>query len=273
MKINMLPLALKYTTHLAILLLAAGSGFILALTWETHAIYAVIDYEIQANDWLAFSGSIIGAFATVFAALITAIIADAFSKRNAVAERLQKLTAARAILNADLNSITRYLHDGAKALSSIATYLWNEQKGTPIERSEILEPKIDSDLLVRLANLASLETRKNGIQIVEFMKELQIQNARITDQIDIYNRRGERNGYRLIQTLQNLESSLESTISLYIRAACLFDYARHSTDEIRPPSYTEGESGNAVFNLDLTNYPDRNSINSVLSLLSTSAKN
>lgn len=216
-------------------------GIIATLIWNTAAIYAVIDYEVGANDWLGFLGAILGALATIVAALVAYYLAN----RSTEALKVQELIASRAILAHDLSRLCKYLDQCSSAIHAVLE--WHEHGGIP---PNIPIPTIPTDILVNLHRLVSLLPTSEATYVAHLLSMLQIQHSRLSDEIESFTHPNAKGRHR-VQTPENLEGALTSTIHLYIDTVSLFPYARLKIDTISAPSYNEDTFFNAVLNLEL----------------------
>ncbi|MFN4166100.1 MAG: hypothetical protein ACK4GK_16100 [Ferrovibrio sp.] len=233
------------------------AGYILSFVLGALVMLAFTDPEltsisegIELNDWLSFVGAVLGAAITVYGALFAARLQLEKQERAEHLRNERELNAARSILASDLSDIVRYLEDSTANIVAMTAHL--VEQGLP---PNIEQPKLSSDIPLRLAKLVSVAPIDVSKEIVELLRELQIQRSRLHGEIQyfIFPNRGRRG---LIRGPHNLDAALESTVSLYIQVNNLFEYARRETEHVNAAQYTRETIGSIVFSLDLERLAD-----------------
>lgn len=223
-------------------------GVIAALTWNTAFIYAVIDYEVKANDWLGFLGALLGAAAT----LIAAITAYSLAKRASDAQKQRELISALAILPSDLNGIIDYLKDSRTALVTMLDCI-----RVDAERPLVDKPTYPTDELLRLGKIVSLASPSEAEVFAKLLHEIQIQRARLTGDIDCFNKTGADHATRVLVS-SSLDGSFTSIIKVYVQVSNIFPYARLQETSLKPVKYNLENVHNAMFLLHVDDTNDHN---------------
>jgi len=226
---------------LLILAVAFGviAGFFIGLCYSTPALYAIIDYEVKAADWLAFAGAVI-------AALLTVAAAAAVSFSQSYIQKKRALAGARALLSADLSEIMDYLEESAFVVRSAIEHL---EMGNPNQITEI--PNLKADVLLRLGTLVTLADPRDSAELSKLVSNLQVQGSRLKRGHTVFagHNRGRRRG--VIRSSRNFDGALRTTIELYVQTENLFEYAREDNKKAERPLYDQRHIKTAINALGL----------------------
>lgn len=202
---------------------------------------SVFGMAIQLTDWLSFFGAALTVAGALFVARIQidkqALIEKIRHERedkNIAAQNERELTAARALLSYDLSTIVDYLEECATEIVHAFKVL---DEGA--DRRQLILPDLSIDILIRLSKIIAISANQDANKLADFLSIIQVQRARLSSEIFLFNGRprGLRQG--LSQGSYNFRSTMSSMVKLYIQIEYLFDYARLDTENIPTKPYSK----------------------------------
>lgn len=177
--------------------------------------------KIKLTDWLSFFGAALTVAGAIFVA-----------KFQSKKQQERELTAARAVLAHDLNTIIDYLEECSELSTRCIDIL--ERGG---ERARVDMPSLSIDILLRFGVFVSCSESLASKVFSDLLEDIQVHRARLSGELNAFNGvvRGRRRGTR--QHERHFDGALMCTIRLHIRAHDLFDYARFKVSTVTAPQW------------------------------------
>lgn len=200
----------------------------------------------DSKEWLSFNGSLMGAALGALGTFGATFLLLKSQQNEVKAQKQRELTAARAILASDLDSIIDYLHDcTSTSINCIQTLAAGGS------RNHTVLPILSFEILLRLGRLVTMAEPNESDLVSKILTDLQVLKARLSGEIDHFNgiERGLRRGIR--QHDRNFDTALISIIQVYIRCYSLFSYARSEESTASHPLFDEENFNTSIRQLGL----------------------
>lgn len=160
----------------------------------------------------------------------------------------RKFAAARAVLPADLSSICEYAEKSAEVTKMALLMLQGKMKPAHLE-----VPSLSESVIKNMQKFVESSDERYGDLVHEMLSCYQVQKARLRNMIFHFNNRSAKTSTQ-VTTTSNIESTIDETISLYLLATNMFEFARKVDEEIDTEDFTDLQIGSAINLLDLRGY-------------------
>ena len=210
-------------------------GFLAGFLGAQVLIFA----KLQTDTWATFVGTLIGASATVGAALAVMAIQINVRRKEAAKNSERQQLAARATLALDLSQLCKYTNECA--LVAMAA---ENRSQFPGARAKVACPELDLGITQRLQRLVELLDGDDADQVVALLNCFQVQYARLSGELNEYGPSGK----------FNFEFVMRMTVELRLRANSMFEFSRRQSKHISPPPYDNSEVANGLSSLNITNH-------------------